>query len=316
MKNILVTGCAGFIGSTLVDKLLEQNYNVLGLDNLSTGRTEFIDSAKKNKNFKFYKVDLFKDKNFDDYFNGIDSVFHFAANADVREGLKYPTRDLDQNTIVTSKVLEAARKGNVKNIFFSSTGSIYGEADFIPTPENTSFPVQTSLYGASKLACEGLITAYSHGYGIKSYIFRFVSILGERYTHGHVYDFYSKLRKNPLTLEVLGNGKQQKSYLHINDCIDAILHVSQKFNELINIINLGVDDTCTVNDSISWITESLKIKPKIIYSGGKSGWVGDNPLIHLDTSLINNSGWFPKKSIKEGILETLSYLENNSWIFK
>ena len=314
MSKTLITGCAGFIGSTLLDRLLDLNYKVIGLDNFSTGREQFINNAKKNNNFEFHNIDLLKN-DIDEYFKDVKEVFHFAANADVRNGVNNPTKDLEQNTIVTSRVLEASRKAGVEKFFFSSTGSIYGESERIPTPENTNFPIQTSLYGASKLACEGLITSYSYAYGIKSWIFRFVSILGERYTHGHVYDFYYSLKNNPKLLHVLGDGNQKKSYLYVQDCIDAIFHASKYLNNEINIVNLGVDDTCKVIDSVSWISQKLNLNPEIKFSGGKRGWVGDNPLIHLDTSFINNSGWMPKTSIKEGIIKTLNYLESNKWLF-
>ena len=192
-KSILITGCAGFIGSHLVDFYLKKKYHIIGIDNMSTGKKLFIESALKNKNFKFYKVDLYK-KNIDKYFKNIETVFHLAANADVRFGLNHRSRDIEQNVLVTHKILEAMKKNNVKKIMFSSTGSVYGESDQIPTKEDAPFPIQTSLYGASKLSAESLISAYCEGYDIQSYIFRFVSILGERYSHGHVYDFVNQLK--------------------------------------------------------------------------------------------------------------------------
>ena len=229
MKNklILITGCAGFIGSHLVDCYLKKNYKIIGIDNMSTGNKFFIESALKNKNFKFYKVDLFK-KDIDKYFKNIDTVFHLAANADVRFGLNHRSRDIRQNILVTHKILEAMVKNNVKKIMFSSTGSVYGESDQIPTREDAPFPIQTSLYGASKLSAESLISAYCEGYNIQSYIFRFVSILGERYSHGHVYDFVNQLKINQTKLSVLGDGNQKKSYLNIYDCISAIT-IAMKF---------------------------------------------------------------------------------------
>ena len=243
-------------------------------------------------------------------------VFHFAANADVRFGTEHPRKDLEQNTIATYHVLEAMRANGCKRIAFSSTGSVYGEAEVIPTPENAPFPIQTSLYGASKLAGEGLIAAYSEGFGFQSWIFRFVSILGERYTHGHVFDFYKKLKTDPTRLEVLGNGEQRKSYLYIQDCIDAMLMAVEKASEKVNILNLGVDGYCQVNDSIGWICEELGVKPKLEYSGGDRGWIGDNPLIHLDTRKIQSLGWQPKLSIREGIIKTVQYLQANEWVFE
>jgi UDP-glucose 4-epimerase len=238
-------------------------------------------------------------------------VFHLAANADVRFGLQHPSKDLEQNTIGTFNVLEAMRANNVRRIAFSSTGSIYGEPKVFPTPEAAPFPIQTSLYGASKLAGEGLIQAYCEGYGFEGYIFRFVSILGERYTHGHVFDFYKKLRDDPTRLHILGNGKQRKSYLYIHDCIDAILMVIEKAHEKVNVYNLGTDETCEVNDSVGWITAHLGLNPERIYSGGERGWIGDSPFIFLDCAKVRALGWTPKLTIREGIIRTLDYLQSN-----
>ncbi len=227
-----------------------------------------------------------------------------------------PRKDLEQNTIATYNVLEAMRANNVKRIAFSSTGSVYGEAKVIPTPEDAPFPVQTSLYGASKLAGEGLIAAYCEGFGFTGYIFRFVSILGERYTHGHVFDFYKKLLENPNELPVLGNGHQRKSYLYIQDCIDAILCVVENAQEKVNIYNLGADEYCEVNDSIGWICSHLDVNPERKYSGGERGWIGDNPFIFLDTTKVRTLGWKPKLTIQQGIIRTLEYLQENQWILE
>lgn len=186
----------------------------------------------------------------------------------------------------------------------------------IPTPENAPFPVQTSLYGASKLAGEGLIAAYCEGFGFQSYIFRFVSILGERYTHGHVFDFYKQLVADPTRLKVLGNGKQRKSYLYIQDCIDAMLYAMERVSDKVNVFNLGVDDYCEVNDSIGWICEALGVKPRLEYSGGDRGWIGDNPFIFLDTLKIRDLGWIPKLSIRDGVVKTIEYLKANRWVLE
>ena len=180
MKKVVVTGAAGFIGSTLVDSLLNRGIEVVGVDNFSTGRMEFLKDAMNNPNFTLLKKDVYLEENLSDMFQMFDAVFHFAANADVRFGPNHPARDLEQNTIATHKVLEAVRIAGVKKIIFSSTGSVYGEAQVVPTPEDAPFPIQTYLYGASKLACEGLIAAYSESFGIQAWIFRFVSILGPR----------------------------------------------------------------------------------------------------------------------------------------
>ncbi|HOO28800.1 MAG TPA: NAD-dependent epimerase/dehydratase family protein, partial [Lachnospiraceae bacterium] len=247
---------------------------------------------------------------------GCEFVFHFAANADVRMGCEHPGRDLEQNTIATYHILEAMRANGIKKIGFSSTGSVYGEAKMIPTPEDAPFPIQTSLYGASKLACEGLLAAYAEGFDFQVYIFRFVSILGERYTHGHVFDFCKKLSDDPARLYILGNGKQRKSYLYVKDCMEAILTVVANAEEKVNIFNLGTDEYCEVNDSVGWICEKLGLEPELSYAGGERGWIGDNPFIYLDTKKVRSLGWEPKASIKEGIMKTVEYLQANPWVFQ
>jgi len=317
IKNkVVVTGCAGFIGSHLAERLIKLNYEVVGIDNLSTGKIKFLDNIIKHKNFSFYKVDILKNKNLEKYFKSSKIIFHLSANADVRNGFDNPKKDLEQNTIVTFRILELARKLLIKKIVFSSTGSIYGEPKKFPTKEDYNFPIQTSLYGCSKLAGEGLIQAYSHGYNIKAYIFRFVSIFGERYTHGHLFDFYKKLKKNPNALKVLGNGLQKKSYLNVTDCIDAIFIALKKSNEKINIFNLGLNEYITVKKSINYICKYLSLNPKRLYTGGKRGWIGDSPKIYLDNQKIKKLGWKPKKTIEKSIYETLLYFKKNEWIFK
>jgi len=312
----IITGAAGFIGSTLVDRLLVLGHSVIGVDNFSTGQRRFLDGPLLNPNFTLSQIDLLDLDALKNAFTGGEAVFHLAANADVRFGTDHPRRDLEQNTIATYSVLEAMRANDIKRIAFSSTGSVYGEAPVVPTPENGPFPIQTSLYGASKAACEGLISAYCEGFGFQSWIFRFVSILGERYTHGHVFDFYQKLQADPTRLPVLGNGKQRKSYLYVQDCIDAILLAMDKSKEKVNIFNLGVDGYCEVNDSIGWICQELGVEPTLEYSGGDRGWIGDNPFIFLDTHKIQSLGWKPKVSINEGVIKTVQYLRENEWVFE
>jgi UDP-glucose 4-epimerase len=310
-----VTGAAGFIGSNLVDRLLGDGEVVVGYDNLSTGMPEFIRFASRHRNFTFVQGDLLDPRSLTAAMCGARRVVHLAANADVRFGLTHPRKDLEQNTIATFNVLEAMRANNVREIAFSSTGSIYGEATVVPTPEDAPFPVQTSLYGASKLACEGMIAAYTEGYGIKACIFRFVSILGQRYSHGHVFDFMMQLAKNQNRLHVLGDGKQRKSYLHIDDCIEGMLLALNTGNEHVAIFNLGTDEVCQVLDSIDWIVGRLRLSPQLSFSGGRQGWIGDNPLIHLDTSRIRGLGWEPKHSIKEAVECTVDWLDANRWVF-
>ena len=311
-----ITGASGFIASNLTDYLLKQGNQVIGYDNFATGKYTFLKDALNDPSFKIIEGDILDFPNLKKAMIGCDFVFHLAANADVRFGTEHVDKDLKQNTIGTFNVLEAMRSNNIKKIAFSSTGSVYGEAKIIPTPEDAPFPIQTSFYGASKLAGESLLSAFAEGFNFQVWIFRFVSILGERYSHGHVYDFYKQLLNDPTKLAVLGNGKQRKSYLYIGDCIDAIMVAIEKSNEKVNLFNLGTDQYCEVNDSIGWISKYLKLKPTLSYSGTERGWIGDNPFIFLDTKKIRNLGWKPKYTIKEGIIKTIQYLENNPWLFK
>jgi UDP-glucose 4-epimerase len=312
----LITGGAGFIGSNLVDRLLARGDDVVAYDNFSTGRREFLADALANPRFRLVEGDILDGEALAAAMTGVDIVFHLGANADVRFGTEHPQKDLDQNTIATFRVLEAMRQAGVKRIAFSSTGSIYGDATVFPTPEDAPFPVQTSLYGASKLACEGLISAYCEGFGFSAWIFRFVSILGERYTHGHVFDFYKRLIADPTHLHVLGNGKQRKSYLYVQDCIDAIFTAIQRAEGKAVILNLGTDQYCEVNDSIGWITAALGITPRLTYSGGDRGWIGDSPFILLDCARMRRLGWAPQLTIQQGILRTLEYLRANPWLLE
>ena len=311
-----VTGAAGFIGSNLVDRLLGAGHSVIGFDNFRTGRRRFLEDALRSPQFELVEGDLLDRGLLVAAIKGSDIVFHLAANADVRFGVDHPFRDIEQNVVVTHNVLEAMRDSGITKIVFASTGSVYGEAAIFPTPEDAPFPIQTSLYGTSKVAAEGLISSYCEGFGFQGYIFRFVSILGERYTHGHVFDFYQKLLSDPMHLEVLGDGKQRKSYLYVQDCIDAILLAIDRAPDRVNIFNLGQNEYCEVNQSIEWISRRLQLRPKLLYTGGPRGWVGDNPFIFLDCSRMRALGWKPKSTIQQGILATLEFLIENPWVIE
>ena len=319
MQKIFITGVAGFIGSTVADRLLGQGTQVVGWDNFSSGQEEFLVAARQQPGFTLHTGDNLDPAALTKAMAGCDLVIHLAANADVRFGTEHPDRDIQQNTIATFNVLEAMRATGIKRIAFSSTGSVYGEAEVIPTPENAAFPIQTSLYGASKVAGENLIEAYCEGFGFEGYIFRFVSILGERYTHGHVFDFYRQLLEHPEHLTVLGDGKQRKSYLYVQDCVDAILHVvnartAEKAKHRVQTYNLGTAEYCQVTDSIGWICAHLGLKPELKFTGGERGWIGDNPFIFLDTAKIRATGWQPKLTIEQGIVRTLAWLQKNPWL--
>jgi len=321
MQKVFITGAAGFIGSSLTDRLLADGKTVVGWDNFSTGQEKFLEGALKNPRFTLVRGDNLDILLLSKAMAGCDFVFHLAANADVRFGTDNPRKDFEQNTTAAFNVLESMRANGIKRIGFSSTGSVYGEATVIPTPEDAPFPIQTSLYGASKVAGESMIAAYAEGFGFEAYIFRFVSILGERYTHGHIFDFYRQLTEHPAWLKVLGDGSQRKSYLYIQDCIDAILHVTslntaRDAKHRTQIYNLGTPEYVQVKDSIGFISEALGLKPELRYTGGDRGWIGDNPFIFLDTKKIQATGWKPKFTIEQGIVKTLRWLETNRWIYE
>ncbi len=324
MQTIFVTGAAGFIGSNLVDRLLADGANVTGWDNFATGQERFLAEALHNPRFRLVRGDNLDLPALTAAVKGSDFVFHLAANADIKDGWSHPKKDLEQNTIATFNVLEAMRANGVKRIAFSSTGSTYGEALVSPdrpTPETDAFPIQTSLYGASKIAGEGLLSSYAEGGQLdEAYIFRFVSILGERYTHGHVFDFYKQLVEHPDRLRVLGDGKQRKSYLYVQDCLDAMLHVARQHTardakHRTQVYNLGTPEFVQVNDSIGYICAALGVKPRLEYTGGDRGWIGDNPFIFLDAKKIQATGWKPKLTIQQGIIRTLRWLEANRWVY-
>lgn len=306
-----ITGGAGFIGSTMADRLLAEGHSVTAYDDFSTGRRDFVAAAQRNPHYRLIEGSVLDGEALGAALGGQDLVFHFAANADVRRGLEHPRKDLEQNTIGTFTVLEAMRKHGVNRIVFSSTGSIYGEPAVFPTPEDCPFPVQTSLYGASKLAGEGLISAYCTGYGFSGWIFRFVSVLGERYTHGHVFDFYKQLKADPRRLRILGNGLQRKSYLYVQDCVDAMLQATAAKPSGHHVFNLGTDEYVTVNESVAIITRCLGVEPQLSYGGGDRGWVGDSPFIFLDTRKIRGIGWIPKLTIRQAIERTVEWLSKN-----
>jgi UDP-glucose 4-epimerase len=312
--RVLLTGAAGFVGSHLTDRLLSAGAHVVGYDNFSTGLPEFLAAARLHPAFTMVEGDLLDSVRLAAAMRGADMVFHLAANADVRYGLHHPRKDLEQNTIATFNVLEAMRATDVKNLAFASTGSIYGEASLIPTPEDAPFPIQTSLYGASKLAAEGMIAAYCEGCGMRSWIFRFVSILGERYTHGHVLDFYRKLLVDPTKLHVLGDGHQRKSYLYVQDCLEGMLCAIARSDDKVNLFNLGTDAWCEVVDCVRWITAYLQLGPALDFAGGTRGWIGDNPLILLDTRRIRALGWTPALTIEQSIVRTIAWLVENRWV--
>ena len=314
-KHYFVTGGAGFIGSNLVDNLIADGHEVTVYDNFSTGKLNFLEQAKKSGRLNVIEADLLDFECLTRSLKGMDCVYHLAANADVRFGTSHPVKDLEQNTLATSNVLEAMRLSGVSKILFSSTGSVYGEPTVFPTPEIAPFPIQTSLYGASKLACEGLISAYCTGFGFCGTVLRFVSVLGDRYTHGHVYDFCKKLLQDSSSLQILGDGKQQKSYMHVSDCINGMRTSEHAAKEGFNVYNLGHEGYINVDASAAIIADTMNVQPSISYTGGSRGWVGDSPFIFLDTRKISALGWSPEHTIEDSVRMTASWLLANKWCF-
>lgn len=304
MKNkVIVTGGAGFIGSHTVDKLLSHGNEVTVIDDLSSGRMGFIEHHLKDPNFKFINLDLLHFEELKKAIRGSDVIYHMAANPDVRLGAENTRIHLEQNIIATYNVLEAMRINKQKNIVFTSTSTVYGEASVIPTPENYGPLIPISLYGASKLACEALITSYCHTFDMKSWIFRFANIVGERSTHGIIVDFINKLKNNPDSLEILGDGEQRKSYLHVSDCVDAILFAVENSDEMANIFNLGSDDTINSKEIGEIVVKEMGLKDvKFTYTGGKRGWIGDVPRMLLSIEKLKKLGWKPVHNSKSSVV--------------
>jgi UDP-glucose 4-epimerase len=243
-----------------------------------------------------------------------------AANADIRGGLATPRTDLEQNTIATFEVLEAMRAAGCRRIVFASSAAALGEPEQVPTPETCAIPAQTSLYGASKMAGEGLISAYGEGYGFEGYAFRFVSLLGPRYPHGHVFDFVKQLLADPSTLRILGDGSQRKSYLHVADCVSALMQICEdtrpanRESRRFEVYHLGVPAYCFVRDSARWICEELGLSPRLEFGTGTRGWIGDNPFVFLDVQKAMNAGWSPVHAIESSVRETARWLVADRWI--
>jgi UDP-glucose 4-epimerase len=312
--RVVVTGGAGFIGSNLCRRLLGEGVEVVCVDNLSTGHLRFLDDLRSDRRFELVELDLLAEGDqLEQVVAGADAVAHFAANADVRFGWDHPMRDLEQNVIASHRLLEAIRTAGVPCMLFTSTGSVYGDAPVIPTPETCPFPVQTSLYAASKLAVEGFVQAYAEKTGMRAIIVRFVSVLGPHYTHGHVIDFVRSLRHDPTRLRVLGDGSQRKSYLDVSDCVEAVTSLLTH-PDAEGVYNLGVDDACTVRDSIGWICTRLGVSPELEFTGGERGWVGDSPHIHLAIDRILSTGWTPERSIREAVEGTVDWLVDQDWL--
>jgi UDP-glucose 4-epimerase len=308
-RRAFVTGGGGFIGSHIVDRLAQTASIVTIYDNFSTGQEHFVSHHAGNPDIRVVRADVLDGERLKKEMAGCDVVFHFQANADVRGGTTRTQIDLQQNTIATWNVLEAMRVNGIKHIVFASSATVYGEPDIFPTPESYA-PLQTSLYGASKLSCEAMIQAYCEYFGITCHIFRFVSWIGERYSHGVIFDFVKKLRRNAQALEILGDGKQRKSYLDVVDGVDGIFHALEHAKERKNVFNLGHDASMNVLDLADIIVDELNLRGvRYITTGGERGWLGDSPFVHLDTTKLKALGWRPRISIEQGIRNTVQYLQ-------
>lgn len=304
----IVTGGAGFIGSHIVDRLLEGWHDVVCVDNLSTGRRGNLTHNMGKKNFEMVKNDLGNARSLARIFRGADTVFHFAANADIRHGLEDTRRDLESNTIITHNVLEGMRLGGVKKIVFASSSAVYGEPGLFPTPEDYPL-IPTSLYGASKLACEALISAYCHSFAFQAWVFRLAGVIGERHSHGVIRDFVDKLRWNPKKLEIIGDGEQAKSFIDIGDCVDGIMFAHENAEEPVNVYNIGTAEAAKVRRLARVVVDELGLNGvKFRYTGGARSWLGDAPIVLLDIDKIKGLGWSPKVGVEEAIRKTVRWL--------
>jgi UDP-glucose 4-epimerase len=309
-----VTGGAGFIGSHIVDRLLKDQNEVIVYDNFSTGRELFVKHNLQNPNFELVRADLADTNMLKRKIRGVDFVFHLAAHADVKSGFEDHSIDHEQNLEMTRNVLEAMHKNDVKNIAFSSTSSVYGDASVHPTPEDYPFK-PTSLYGATKAACEAYINAYASYYGMNSYIFRFVSFIGERYTHGIIYDVLKKLKQNSRELELFSDGSPRKSSLYVKDGIEAIFSIIKHSKEQFTVYNIGHDNVLRVRDIADVILNAANnnnVKKR--WLGKASNWKGDNEFVQLKIDKLKKLGWRPSLTIEEGIVKTVEYILRNNMI--
>lgn len=309
--KVLVTGGAGFIGSHLVDRLLASGYEVVCIDNLCLGRKEFLVEANKNKNFSFYEMDLLDIDSLKKIFSKhpFDIVFHLAANSDIKAGVDTTDRDLKLTFLLTYNVLECMRLYCVPKIMFTSSPAIFGSYDIPLTEDLTMKP--ESIYGASKAASELYIRAFSSLFGIKAWILRISNMIGSRSTHGILYDFSKKIVDNPKELIVLGDGNQNKPYMHVHELIDSMFFLLENAKDVLNIFNIGPKDTVKVSTIAEMFLKEFGTGQVIKYSGGKSGWKGDVPFYSHNSKKLNNLGWEPKLSSKEAMAKSIKEMATN-----
>lgn len=310
--KIFITGGAGFIGSHLVAKLIDNN-EVTVYDNLSSGRLDFLSPHINKTNFHLITGDLLDVDKLTREIAKHDFVWHLAANPDIRYGIANTNTDLVQGTMVTYNVLEAMRRNKITRIAFSSSSVVYGEPTVTPTPEDYGPLVPISLYGASKLACEGLISGFCGTFAMQSWIFRFANIVGARATHGILFDFINKLRHQPTRLEILGDGNQLKSYLHISDCIQAMLFAVAESKETVNIFNLAAADNILISRIAEIVVETMGLKNvNFHYTGGRRGWPGDVFYMELSPAKINKLGWKATYTSLEAVRRAMKELVKNN----
>lgn len=301
-KKMFVTGGAGFIGSHLVDRLTDDGNEITVYDNLSSGRKDYIRHHFSKNDFVFVEADLLDFETLKQSMKGHEIVWHLAANPEAREGISKTDLDLRIGTIATYNVLEAMRLNEIKKMVFSSSGTVTGETPIIPIPEDYGPLLPISLYGASKLACEGLISAFCHIFNMQAWIFRFANIVGSRATHGVIYDFINKLKGNPQELEILGDGAQEKPYLLVEDCIDGVLYAFHNADSQCAVFNLGCTTTTTVTRIAQIIVEEMGLKDvKFKYSGGERGWPGDIPQFRFNVEKMKKLGWEARHSSEEAV---------------
>ena len=307
----LVTGGAGFIGSHVVDRLIGEGYDVTAVDNLEEGHLENVAHLKNERRFRFVKGDLRDEKGIRKVVQGNDVVFHLAAHANIRKSLVDHKADLEHNLVGTINLLEGMVEHGVKDMVFASSSAVYGEATLMPTPEDY-MPVQTSLYGASKLACESYLQAFAKFSPIRSWSFRFANVVGERCRRGVVWDFVHKLRENPKRLEILGDGKQSKEYLYVSDCVEGIMTGYRKTGGHSEAFNLGLERQTLVDEVADIVEEEMGLKGvSRSYTGGVGGWIGDNPKVVLSISKMKALGWAPTTPPDEALRATARWAISN-----
>ncbi|MCD6188784.1 MAG: NAD-dependent epimerase/dehydratase family protein [Thermococcus sp.] len=312
--KVLVTGGAGFIGSHLVDKLMEGGHEVKVLDNLSAGSLENIKGWLDNERFEFIKGDMRNLEVVKEAVKGVEAVFHLAANPEVRIGSQSPELLYETNVLITYNLLEAIRKEGVKILAFTSSSTVYGEAKKLPTPEDYGPLEPISVYGGAKLAAEALISGYAHTFDMKAIVFRLANIIGKRSNHGVIYDFTNKLKKNPNRLEILGDGTQRKSYLHVSDTVEAMLHLFNEFlkeDKTYDVYNIGSEDWITVKEIAEIVSREMNLDPEFYFTGGVDGgrgWKGDVKVMLLSIEKAKAKGWKPKMNSYQAVEKTVREL--------